>query len=106
MNRSCVSEEWCRSSPWARQPVGAPLCIWDARRETEEEEEETDVVGGVEVAASSLSRSPGKGGGGGGKFGFVGEMSARWSDHYKAHPREPENTELMWWVKAAMRGAK
>ena len=26
-------------------------------------------------------------------------MTARWSDHYKSTPRDPENTELAWWVK-------
>ena len=31
--------------------------------------------------------------------GFAEEMRARWSDHYKEHPRRPEDTELMWWVK-------
>lgn len=38
-----------------------------------------------------------------GRGGFVGEMRARWSDHYKENPREPENTELMWWVKGGRR---
>ena len=37
--------------------------------------------------------------------GFVGPMNARWSDHYNSNPREPENMELAWWVKGAVKGA-
>lgn len=81
-------------SPQARQ-LDAPLCIWDVRRVDEA------AAGDAEVAGSNHGGAGGVGG-----FGFVGEMSARWSDHYKENPREPENTELMWWVKGAMRGAK
>jgi hypothetical protein len=60
-------------------------------------------AGAAEADLDLDSRSPRSRGE---NFGFVGEMSARWSDHYKANPREPENTELAWWVKGAMRGAK
>lgn len=68
-------------------PSDAPLCIWDARREARRRQ-------------STAGETAEERDGGDGRFvGFVPEMRARWSDHYKEHPREPHNTELMWWVK-------
>ena len=36
--------------------------------------------------------------------GFSPPMSSRWSDYYKTNAREPDNTELAWWVKENLRG--
>jgi|AntAceMinimDraft_1070359.scaffolds.fasta_scaffold22103_1 hypothetical protein len=90
--------------------LDAPLCIWDAKRDEVVDGEESgeggkEVVAGPEREVAGL-KSCGGGGGGHGEFGFVGEMRARWSDHYKENPRDPDNTEFAWWVKGAMRGAK
>ena len=105
----------------AQQLLDAPLCIWDARRvdEAGSGEGASKRVGAAAAAVaapgtSSTVSDTGLGsasgvpaGGSEKKFvGFVGPMSARWSDHYKANPREPENTELAWWVKGAIKGAK
>ena len=66
-----------------RSETAAPLCVWDE-------------VGspGDGVPGSSPARRARRA-----TFGFVPEMTARWSDHYKSTPRDPENTELAWWVK-------
>ena len=67
--------------------AAAPLCVWD---EVVRERPEGGVPGS----------SPGRGARSRRKtFGFVPEMRARWSDHYKNTPRDPKNTELAWWVK-------
>ena len=61
----------------ADAPSPSPLCVWDDVRS------ETRQSSGIPESRT---------------FGFVAEMRARWSDHYKANPREPENVELAWWV--------
>jgi hypothetical protein len=64
--------------------LDAPLCIWG---------------GWGEDAATERREEVGE------KPGFVEEMSARWSDHYKTNPREPHNMELAWWVRGGRRGS-
>jgi hypothetical protein len=66
-----------------RSATAAPLCVWD------EVGSPGDGVPGS-IPARRARRAT---------FGFVPEMTARWSDHYKSTPRDPENTELAWWVK-------
>ena len=64
-----VLETEARDACGDRATAAAPLCVWD------------------KVGRERKT------------FGFVPEMTARWSDHYKNTPRDPTNTELAWWVK-------
>jgi hypothetical protein len=80
-----VSEDGGLSSRDVKTAAAAPLCVWDevgAR-----ERSPTDDAPGSRKNERKKT------------FGFVPEMRARWSDHYKTTPRDPENTELAWWVK-------
>ena len=80
-----VSEDGGLSSRDVNTAAAAPLCVWDevgAR-----ERSPTDDAPGSRKNERKKT------------FGFVPEMRARWSDHYKNTPRDPENTELAWWVK-------
>ena len=77
-----VEEEGGGAGEGAR--LDAPLCIWG---------------GWGEDDATETREAAGE------KPGFVEEMSARWSDHYKANPREPHNMELAWWVRGGRRGS-
>ena len=70
--------------------VMEPLCIWDAQKSSGSGGE-TDHMNGDSSDAIN--------------FGFVQEMRARWSDHYKTNPREPDNTELAWWVKGGRKSS-
>jgi hypothetical protein len=77
--------------------LDAPLCILDARPDSGGVGNQSEGAAGV--GESVAGGSGGGGGGGGGGFGFVGEMRARWSDHYNSNPREPDILELAWWVE-------
>lgn len=75
-----------------RATAAAPLCVWDEVGQRESPED--DVPGSSPRAQKSARARLNKK-----TFGFVPEMTARWSDHYKNTPRDPANTELAWWVK-------
>jgi hypothetical protein len=84
VDEDVFSEDGGVSSRDVNTAAAAPLCVWD---EVGQSESPTDGP----PAGSRMNEKK--------TFGFVPEMRARWSDHYKNTPRDPENTELAWWVK-------